>query len=236
MATFLSMTNEVLRRINEVPVAESDFSTTRNIQGLAKDAVNNAIRHILQSAQQWPFTVVVYEQVLTAGTREYDFPADLSVLDYESFYTKPSTSLNTSGGALGQMDHDQYQRYYRSADDQREAGDYAEPTHVYKTQQNKFGLMPTPDKAYTVEYKYWSFPSDLSNASDTPVIPDRFKHIIIEGAMVFLMRFRSNEQAAAMHEKKFEEGINMMRRLLQQPVSQVTSTVVNKNTSYIVNV
>ena len=81
MATFLSMTNEVLRRINEVPVAESDFSTTRNIQGLAKDAVNNAIRHILQSAQQWPFTVVVYEQVLTAGIREYDFPADLSVID-----------------------------------------------------------------------------------------------------------------------------------------------------------
>ena len=53
---------------------------------------------------------------------------------------------------------------------------------------------------------------------------------------MFLMRFRSNEQAAAMHEKKFEEGINMMRRLLQQPVSQVTSTVVNKNTSDIVNV
>ena len=44
------------------------------------------------------------------------------------------------------------------------------------------------------------------------------------------------KQAAAMHEKKFEDGINMMRRLLQQPVSQVTSTVVNKNTSYIVNV
>ncbi|OUU16187.1 MAG: hypothetical protein CBB97_23265, partial [Candidatus Endolissoclinum sp. TMED37] len=64
MATFLDMTNEVLRRINEVPIAESDFSTTRNIQGLAKDAVNNSIRHILQSAQQWPFTVTVYEQVL----------------------------------------------------------------------------------------------------------------------------------------------------------------------------
>lgn len=236
MATFLDMTNEVLRRINEVPIVEADFSTTRNVQGLAKDAVNNSIRHILQSAQQWPYAIIVYDQVLVAGTREYNFPADLSVIDYESFYIKPDTTLNTSGGALGQMDHDQYQRYYRAADDQRVSGDFAEPTHVYKTQQSKFGLTPTPDKTYTVEYKYWSFPADLSAATDTPIIPDRFKHVIVEGAMVFLMRFRSNEQAAAMHEKKFEDGINMMRRLLQQPVSQVTSTVVNKNTSYIVNV
>ena len=74
MATFIDMTNEVLRRINEVPIDQSDFNTTRNIQALAKDAVNNAIRHILQSAQQWPFTITVYTQTLTVGQTEYNFP------------------------------------------------------------------------------------------------------------------------------------------------------------------
>ncbi len=235
MATFISMTNEVLRRINEVPIDVSDFNTTRNIQALAKDAVNNSIRHILQSAQQWPFTITVYTQTLVVGQGEYNFPADLSVIDYESFYLKPSTTLNTSGGAMGVLDHDNYLRHYRANDDQRTAADYAEPDYIFKTQQQKFGVTPTPDKAYEIEYKYWAFPADLSAATDTPSIPDRFKHVIVEGAMVYLMRFRSNEQSAAMHEKKFEEGIDTMRRLLQQPVASVTSTVISRNNTYAVN-
>lgn len=235
MATFINMANEVLRRINEVEIGVSDFPTARNVQGLAKDSVNTSIRLILQSAQQWPFTLTVYQQLLTVGTTEYAYPADLSVIDWESFYKQPDSSLNTVGGAMAVLEHDAYLRYHRSADDQRTASDYAEPLYAFKTQQNKFGISPSPDKAYTVEFKYWAFPNDLVNATDETSIPNRFKHIIVEGAMVHMMRFRSNEQSAAMHEKKFEDGIDMMRRLLQQPVAAVTSTVITKNTSYSVN-
>ena len=168
------------------------------------------------------------------GQGEYNFPADLSVIDYESFYLKSSTSLNTSGGALGVLEHDNYLRHYDQQMIRERQQTLQNSNLIFKTQQQKFGVTPTPDKAYQIEYKYWSFPADLSAATDTPSIPDRFKHVIVEGAMVYLMRFRSNEQSAAMHEKKFEEGIDIMRRLLQQPVASVTS-VISRNNTYAVN-
>lgn len=51
--TYLQLTNELLRRLNEVVMDATDFATARNIQALAKDAVNSAIREILHSAQEW---------------------------------------------------------------------------------------------------------------------------------------------------------------------------------------
>ena len=93
-------------------------------------------------------------------------------------------------------------------------------------------MTPVPDAAYEVEYIYWSFPSDLTNFNDTSVIPDRFNHVIIDGAMMFMMRFRSNEQSAAMHQNNFDQGIKQMRRVLVDDPLIVRSTVITRsNTS-----
>ena len=50
MATYVSLANEVLRRLNEVQIdaAGDGFDTLRNVQALAKDAINSSIRRILQ--------------------------------------------------------------------------------------------------------------------------------------------------------------------------------------------
>ena len=57
MATYVSLVNELLRRMNEVTLdtAGDGFDTVRNVQALAKDAVNSSIRLILQNGQEWPF-------------------------------------------------------------------------------------------------------------------------------------------------------------------------------------
>ena len=47
------------------------------------------------------------------------------------------------------------------------------------------------------------------------------------------MLFRSNEQSAAMHSQKFEQGIDMMRRLLLDYTVNVISTMINRPTSRI---
>ena len=80
MATYVALTNELLRRLNEVTldVAGDGFDTVRNVQALAKDAINNAIRNIIQTGQEWPFLKTTYTQTLVAGTREYNFPSDYS--------------------------------------------------------------------------------------------------------------------------------------------------------------
>jgi len=99
------------------------------------------------------------------------------------------------------------------------------------TQEEKFGVTPIPNAAYVIEYRYWKYPADLTASSDTALVPDRFKHVIIDGAMMYMMMFRSNEQSAAMHEKKFTDGIAMMRRLIIDHPVNVRSTVIQRPVS-----
>ena len=100
------------------------------------------------------------------------------------------------------------------------------------TQDTKFGVSPVPDAAYVVEYRYWKYPADLVLYDDTSIVPDRFKHVVIDGAMMYMMLFRSNEQSASLHSEKFENGIKTMRRLIiDQPVN-VVSTMIQRAPSY----
>jgi len=226
MSTFLNLTNELLRRTNEVTIDQEDFATVRNVQALAKDAVNSSVRRILQSAQEWPFTLATHTETLVAGTGTYDFPNDVSSVDWESFYLKQLASKNNQPIKMDVVSYAEYLERYRYIDETAESGDYTTPNVIYQTQEEKFGVHPLPDDAYEIEFKYWSYPTDLVAFDDVTVIPDRFKHVIIDGAMMYMMRFRSNEQSAMVHQQAFDDGIRMMRRLLNDDNLYVRSTYI----------
>ena len=128
---------------------------------------------------------------------------------------------------LNVISYGQYIQNVRPSDD---TGDQVNgdgtPALVYQTLGNSFGVSPIPDAAYEIEYVYWKFPNDLVAFNDVAIIPDRFKHVVIDGAMMFMMRFRSNEQSAAMHQNNFEDGIKTMRRVTFDDTLFVRSTVV----------
>ena len=232
MATYVALTNELLRRLNEVPLdsAGDGFDSVRNVQALAKDAINSSIRLILQDGQEWPFLKTTYTQTLTVGTRQYSFPSDYSSVDWDTFYLKKLDSEGNSPMNLKPMSFEEYTQNVRAADD---GGDQVNgdgpPIRVYQTLGESFGVTPIPDAAYEVEYVYWSYPSDMTVYDDVSVIPDRFKHVVIDGAMMFMMRFRSNEQSAAMHQNNFEDGIKSMRRVLMDDAISIRSTVIGKS-------
>lgn len=226
MATFLNLTNELLRRLNEVVMDETDFDNARNIQALAKDAINSSIREILHAAQEWPFTLTTQTETLVIGTGQYTFPANTSNVDWQSFYLKRLTGVDNDPRNLQLLTFDEYTNRYRPNEDVAAAGGYTAPSYVYQTQELKFGVTPIPDAAYEVEYKYWYFPSDLTAFTDTTVIPDRFKNVIIDGAMMYMMLFRSNEQSAVIHREKFDQGIRMMRRVLMDDAVNMRSTYI----------
>jgi len=230
MATYVTLVNELLTRLNEVTLATTGegFASVRNVQALAKQAVNNSIRNILQTGQEWPFLKTTYTQTLTAGTRQYDFPSDFSRADWQTFYIKKLTSVDNTPMHLPSITYDEYIQRYRHFDDTGEQAGISAPTLVYQTNEEKFGVTPIPDAAYEIEYIYWSFPSDLSAYNDTTIIPDRFKHVIIDGAMMYMMRFRSNDQSASIHQNNFENGIKSMRRILVDEPLRVRSTVVER--------
>ena len=229
MATYVTLVNELLRRLNEVTLdtAGDGFDSVRNVQALAKDAVNSSIRLILQDGQEWPFLKTTFTQTLSVGTRQYAFPADYSSTDWDTFYLKKLSSESNSPMPLSVISSEQYIQNVRPSDD---TGDQVNgdgpPALVYQTLGNSFGVSPIPDAAYEVEYVYWKFPTDLTAFNDVAIIPDRFKHVVIDGAMMFMMRFRSNEQSAAMHQNNFEDGIKTMRRVTFDDTLFVRSTVV----------
>ena len=230
MATYVVLTNQLLIRLNEVTLdtAGDGFTTVRNVQALAKDAINNSIRNIIQTGQEFPFLKTTNTQTLAAGTRQYSFPDDYSSADWETFYIKKLTSVDNTPMHLPSITYDEYIQKYRHFDDTGDATGISAPTLIYQTNEEKFGLTPIPDNSYEIEYVYWKFPSDLSAFNDTSVIPDRFNHVVIDGAMMYMMRFRSNEQSAAMHQQNFEDGIKAMRRVLVDEQLRVRSTVVDR--------
>lgn len=206
--------------------AGDGFDTARNVQALAKDAVNNSIRLILQDGREWPFLKTTYTQTLSAGTRTYDFPTDTSTVDWDSFYLKKTPGIGNQPNKLGIITFEDYTQNYRVTDDSDTGSGLSAPTLAYQTLEEKFGVTPVPDNSYEVEYVYWSYPSDMTVYNDECSIPSRFKHVIVDGAMMFMMRFRSNEQSASVHQSNFEQGIKTMRRLSTDDELYLRSTVI----------
>ena len=239
--TFLSLTNELLRRLNEVVLTTDTFSTAKNVQALAKDAVNSSVREILQDGHQFPFLKVAYSQTLTAGTGTYDFQSDMSTVDWDTFYLKTLSSESNTAKSLPAISFESYTRNYRTLEDASGEAGRSAPTMVYQTAEEKFGVTPIPNAAYVVDYVYYKFPNPMGiNAStgaatngtdstyDTPIIPERFNYIIVDGAMVYMMRFRSNEQSAQIHQQKFTQGMKAMRRILLDDPLFVESTMITR--------
>ena len=205
----------------------------RNVQALAKDAINNSIRNIIQTGQEWSFLKTTYTQTLTAGTRLYAFPADFATVDWDTFYLKKLDSANNTPSFLPTISFEEYTQRFRGLDDEGDSGSgISAPQQVYQTLEAKFGVTPVPNNSYQIEYVYWSFPSDLTAFDDTSVIPDRFNHVLIDGAMMYMMRFRSNDQSAAIHQQNFEDGIKSMRRILMDDPLDIRSTVIQRNKSF----
>ena len=219
-----------MRRLNEVTLTTSGegFSTAKNVQAIAKDAINNSIREILQDGHQFPFLKTTTTQTLTAGTGTYDLPTDMASVDWDTFYLQALSSAGNTARSLPTIPFEEYVRIYKAIEENSGTGARSSPDLVYQTSEEKFGVTPLPDAAYVIEYVYYKFPADLSAFDDEMIIPDRFKYIIIDGAMVYMMRFRSNEQSAQIHQAKFQEGIKAMRRLLLDDPLFVRSPMINR--------
>ena len=53
--TYLELTNEILRELNEVPLTSTNFSSAAGFQQFVKDSINKAIYDIANEEPQLPF-------------------------------------------------------------------------------------------------------------------------------------------------------------------------------------
>ena len=224
---YLDLVNEVNRRLNEVELTSANFSSAVGFYAHNKDAVNAAIRDINHTHYEWPFNHVLAEETLTAGTIRYAFPSDANTIDFDTFRIEENTTFGNATVKLTILSYEDYLSRYIDHEYTTDSSKREVPSYVFHAPSLEYGVVPSPNNAYTVFYEYYRVPVDLSSYSDVPSIPERFRHVIIDGAMAYAYLFRSNEQSAVMSKNKFEEGIKRMRSMLVNRYSYVRSGMIN---------
>jgi len=116
--TYLSLTNSVIARLNEVQLTSSNFSSARGIQVQAQNAVNETVRYINQREFNYPFNHSTKTQTLTAGVVRYSLPTSTKTVDYNTVRLVKDSDLGTSGGRLGVLNYNDYINNYITQEDE----------------------------------------------------------------------------------------------------------------------
>ena len=106
--TFLSLTNSVITRMNEVELTSSNFTSARGVQIQCKNAVNEAIRYINQREFGYSFNHATNTESLVPGKVRYTLPTSTKSVDYNTARIKKSTTLDCSGSSLGILNYNEY--------------------------------------------------------------------------------------------------------------------------------
>lgn len=228
--TYLQLTNKLLRAFNEVEIpSESSFNTVIGIQALAKDAVKDAVKKINHFEYEWPFNAYEHTQVLQPGVVEYAWPDNFKVAEWESFFIQKDDALNVNTKPLKFMNREEWYRYHRDQDYDAGLNGVRSPDFVFPSHGIGFGVSPSPDKAYTLRYRYFTKPNEITNATDTTLVPDEWDHVIIAIASVEIHKFRSNAELAAMQEKMAMDQLDSMRNVLINKEYRMYEGRVNNN-------
>ena len=116
--SYLTYTNKVLARLNEVQLTSSNFSNARGIQVQAQNAVNESIRYINQKEFQYPFNHSTKTETLVGGTVRYSIPTTAKTVDYNTFRLVKDSDLGASGGRLYVIQYNDYINSYVTQEDE----------------------------------------------------------------------------------------------------------------------
>jgi len=227
VSTFLDLTNQLLRRLNEVEIAQADFPSVRGVQATAKDAIRNSIAKINQAEYEWPFNAVEHTQILAVGQEDYSWPQYFKVPDFNSFQLQPNSSLGTTATQLKFIDRDFYYKNYKDLDDNATAG-RGVPEYVAEGFGNGYTITPSPDQAYTIKFRYYQNHNDLVAYSDVTRIPDTYDNVIVEGALMQMYMFRDNMEAAGISAQLFQQGVKEMQGILMNKYQEIRDTRVRQ--------
>ena len=240
--TYLDLTNEVLRELNEIPLTSANFANATGFQKFVKDTVNKSIFDIANEEPQLPFfsagvsgaTDPFYGNVTVptvAGQRFYTLKSDSSSIttdyasiDWDDFYV---TTINVSGETapyvskgLKFLTLDDWKRYYRDSENEDDANsqNYGEPKFVIKSPDNrKFGLSPIPDKVYNIHFYAFVRPTALSAYDDTMVLPEQYSNIVTARMRYYVWQFKESPQQASFALDDYKKGLKYMKSNLMNP-------------------
>ena len=240
--TYLELTNELLRELNEVPLESGNFSTAIGVQAHVKDSINKAYFDIINQEPQWPFLAAaesgdvdpmygnVYIETV-AGQRWYELkPSSDSLLDdygsvdWDNFYL---TTVGVAGATAPYVGRNlrfttteewkDFRRVSENLDD-ADTQNYGEPDRIIRSPDaRKLGLSPIPDKVYRVWFYAYNLPTKLTSFGDQLVFPDMYSTVLLARARYYIHQFKDNPQAAAFALDDYKKGLRSMRSNLIEP-------------------
>ena len=212
-STYISLCNQVLRRLNEVEVAEGAFDSVTGVQALVKDAVKAAVAKINQAEFEWPFNAAEETDTLVVGQEEYSWPSFYKIADWNSFQIQEDTALGVSYTTLKYIERDEWYKNHRDNDYSSGTDGISVPRFVFPSHGNGYGVSTSPDKAYTLKFRYYQNYSDISAADDVTRIPDSYDTVLVDGALYHLYMFKDNLEASQASFMAFEKGIKDLQTL-----------------------
>ena len=240
--TFLNLSNELLRELNEVSLTSTTFSSAIGVQAHVKDSVNRAYLDIVNEEPQWPFLATglsgatdpmygnVYVETV-AGTRWYLLKSDSSSLTTDYSYIDWNNFLLTTVGVSGESaphtirnlrftTTEERKDYFRISQnkDESDSQNYGVPSRVIKSPDNrKFGLSPIPDQVYRIWFYAYDLPTELSAHGDQIVFPNIYKPVLLARARYYVHQFKENPQASAFALDDYRRGLKLMKLHLLEP-------------------
>lgn len=230
--TYLSLTNDVCRRMGEVVLDSSTFAGATGVQAHIKDSVNYAIRDINQFEYEWPFNAHTQTDTLVAGTSRYSFPADLKTLSMDSFRIQQDDTLGNDTRHLSEITYEHYLRKFVDQEYSTSTTVRGLPEYVAKTPDLGYVLAKTPDKAYSLTYEYFKIPDDLVSATEVPTIPESFRRTIIDGACYYMYMFKGDTDNTQITGQKFQQDLKQLRSLYINRYSKASSTMIIRDNRY----
>jgi hypothetical protein len=226
-SSYITLSNLVLRRLNEVEIAEADFASVRGVQALVKDAIEFSIAKINQAEFEWPFNAAEHTQVLVAGQTEYTWPTYFKVSDWNSFQILENSSLGSSYQQLKYLERDEWYKFHRDDDYTAGSAGRGIPQYVFPSHGSGFGVTESPDAAYSVRFRYYLTHSDLVNAADVSRIPTNFDSCIVDGALYQMYQFKDNLEASQASYAAFADGLKNLQTLYINNYVYLRDTRVN---------
>ena len=125
---------------------------------------------------------------------------------------------------MSAIERDDWYRDYRDTDYEAGSAGRGVPDFVFPSHGTGFGVTPSPDKAYSVRFRYYLNYADLTAYDDVTRIPESFDTVIVDGALYHLYMFKDNLDAANAAFIAFQSGLKDLQTLYINSYQSVRDT------------
>lgn len=191
---------------------------TLDILGKSDATTRNRVKNWINLGQNdfvlrelWPFRETTGTLSLVQGTQEYDLSTNFSDIDEQNVI-----SVALQGASAAKLTYWPFNQLRASKPDfDSESG----VPEIYYIKGGSLGTWPVANAAYTALVDYYKIATELSDDSDTSIIPVRYREGLMHYALAMEHDYNTDPDLAQKSMNRYEDIVTLARQnLLVQPV------------------